>query len=43
LFLIVRGKVGVEDVEKSIAVFLPVYFIWTAFVSFGFPLLFQMK
>lgn len=43
LFLIVRGKVGVEDVEQSIAVFLPVYFIWTAFVSFGFPLLFQMK
>ena len=41
LFLIVRGKVGVGDVEQSIAVFLPVYFIWTAFVSFGFPLLFK--
>ena len=43
LFLIVRGKVGVEDVEKSIAVFLPVYFVWTAFVAFGFPFLFEMK
>jgi len=43
LFLIVRGKVGVEDVEKSIAVFLPVYFVWTAFVTFGFPILFTMK
>jgi len=43
LFLIVRGKVGVEEVEKSIAVFLPVYFIWTAFVAFGFPILFTMK
>jgi hypothetical protein len=43
LFLIVRGKVGVEEVEKSIAVFLPVYFIWTAFVAFGFPILFHFK
>jgi hypothetical protein len=43
LFLIVRGKVGVEDVEKSIAIFLPVYFIWTAFVTFGFPFLFAME
>jgi hypothetical protein len=43
LFLIVRGKVGVEDVEQSIAMFLPVYFIWTAFVAFGFPILFAMK
>jgi hypothetical protein len=43
LFLIVRGKVGVEEVEQSIAVFLPVYFIWTAFVAFGFPILLAMK
>jgi len=43
LFLIVSGKVGVEEVEKSIAVFLPVYFIWTAFVAFGFPILFAMR
>lgn len=43
LFLIVRGKVGVEDVEKSIALFLPVYFIWTAFVAFGFPILFNYR
>jgi len=43
LFLIVRGKVGVEDVEKSIAVFLPVYFVWTAFVAFGFPILFNYR
>ena len=43
LFLIVRGKVGVEEVEQSIAMFLPVYFIWTAFVAFGFPILFSMK
>jgi hypothetical protein len=43
LFLIVRGKVGVEEVEQSIAMFLPVYFIWTAFVAFGFPILFNMR
>lgn len=43
LFLIVRGKVGVEDVEQSLAVFLPVYFIWTAFVAFGFPILFNYR
>jgi hypothetical protein len=42
LFLIVRGKVGVEEVEQSIALFLPVYFIWMAFVAFGFPILFKM-
>jgi hypothetical protein len=41
--MIVKGKVGVEEVEQSIAVFLPVYFIWTSFVAFGFPILFAMK
>jgi hypothetical protein len=43
LFLIVRGKVGVEEVEKSIAIFLPLYFVWTAFVTFGFPILFNYR
>jgi hypothetical protein len=43
LFMIVKGKVGVEEVEQSIAMFLPVYFIWTAFVSFGFPFFFNMN
>ena len=43
LILIVKGKVGVKEVEKSIGVFLPVYFIWAAFVAFGFPILFNMR
>ena len=43
LFKVVTGRVEVEKVESSIALFLPLYFVWTAFVTFGFPILFQYK
>jgi len=43
LFKVVKGRVEVEKVESSIALFLPLYFVWTAFVTFGFPILFQYK
>ena len=43
LLKVVKGRVEVEKVESSIALFLPLYFVWTAFVTFGFPILFQYK
>jgi hypothetical protein len=43
LFKVVKGSVEVEKVESSIALFLPLYFVWTAFVTFGFPILFHYK
>ena len=43
LFKVAKGRVEVEKVESSIALFLPLYFVWTAFVTFGFPILFQYK
>ena len=41
LLKVVNGRVEVEKVESSIALFLPLYFVWTAFVTFVFPILFQ--
>lgn len=35
-----RDPSEVENVEKNIALFLPIYAAWTALVAFGFPLLF---
>ena len=43
LFLTAFRKAEVEEVEKSIALFLPIYGIWTALVTFLFPILFQFK
>ena len=43
LLLILMGKCALEKVEKTIALFLPVYFIWSAFVTFIFPLIFHFK
>lgn len=43
LFKVAKGRVEVEKVESSIALFLPLYFVWSAFVTFGFPILFQYK
>lgn len=43
LFKVVKGSVEVEKVDSSMALFLPLYFAWTAFVTFGFPILFQYK
>jgi hypothetical protein len=43
LFKALRDDQALEDVEKSIAFFLPVYSAWTLLVAFGFPLLFNFK
>jgi hypothetical protein len=43
LFKVVNGRVEVEKVESSMALFLPLYFFWTAFVTFVFPVLFQFR
>ncbi|KAA6431590.1 hypothetical protein FEM33_25125 [Dyadobacter flavalbus] len=43
LFRSVNNPREVEKVEKSIALFLPVYSIWTILVTFVFPILFSFK
>lgn len=43
LYKIVKGQIDIQKVESSIALFLPLYFVWSAFVTFGFPILFQYK
>lgn len=43
LFLIIKGKSKVQKVENVIAVFIPIYGVWTALVTFLFPLLFNFK
>ena len=43
LFKTVRGKAEIEAVETSIALFLPVYSIWTAIVIFVMPFIFNFK
>ena len=36
-----RGRTSIEEFEKGITSYLPIYAIWAAIVSFLFPLLFQ--
>lgn len=43
LFNVLKNKAEVEEVEKSIAAFLPIYTLWTIVVVFVFPLLFWFK
>lgn len=43
LFKTVTKKAALSEVGKSIALYLPVYFIWTIVVVFIFPLLFGFK
>ena len=43
LFKTVTGKAAISRVGKPIAVYLPVYFIWTVIVVFIFPLIFNFK
>lgn len=43
LFLILKGKSEVHKVENVIAFFIPIYGIWTALVTFLFPILFNFK
>ena len=40
LIKVIKGRVEVVKVESSIALFMPLYLLWTAFVVFGFPFLF---
>jgi hypothetical protein len=38
-----RGQTTIEEVEKGISSYLPIYAIWAAIVSFLFPLIFQFN
>ncbi|TAF63604.1 MAG: hypothetical protein EAZ55_13525 [Cytophagales bacterium] len=38
-----RNRNEIENVEKSIATFLPIYSIWTLIVTFVFPIIFNFK
>lgn len=43
LFKTIRDRNEIENVEKSIATFLPIYSLWTIIVTFIFPLIFNFK
>jgi hypothetical protein len=43
LFKMSRDRNEIENVEKSIATFLPIYSIWTIIVTFVFPIIFNFK
>jgi len=43
LFKTLRNNDQIENVEKSIATFLPIYSVWTVIVVFLFPILFGFK
>jgi hypothetical protein len=43
LFKTIRDKDEIENVEKGIASFLPIYSLWTMIVTFIFPVLFGFK
>jgi len=43
LFRTIRNRSRIVFVEKSIAYFLPLYGLWTIFVTFTFPLLFNFQ
>lgn len=43
LFKVVSKKANLNGVGKTIAYYLPVYFIWTIIVTFIFPLIFDFK
>jgi hypothetical protein len=39
----IKGQTTIEEVEKGITSYLPIYAIWAAIVSFLFPLIFQFN
>ena len=43
LFLASFKNAGIEEIERSIAGYLPIYAVWTGLVAFLMPLLFQFK
>ena len=43
LFKTIAKKAAIRDVENAIAMFIPIYILWTIIVTFVFPLLFNFK
>ncbi|MEY2760168.1 MAG: hypothetical protein RLZZ96_68 [Bacteroidota bacterium] len=43
LWSFLRGQTTIEEVEKGITSYLPIYAIWAAIVSYLFPLIFQFN
>ena len=43
LYLLNKSTIEVQEVEETAGQYLPIYFIWTAFVVFLLPLLFGFK
>jgi hypothetical protein len=43
LFKVLAKKAEIDEVGKTIASYLPIYFIWTIIVTFVFPLIFGFK
>jgi hypothetical protein len=43
LFLASFKNADIEEIERSIAGYLPVYAIWTGFIAFIIPIIFQFK
>ena len=43
LFKTIKNNGEIDNVEKSIATFLPIYSLWTVIVVFIFPLIFNFK
>ena len=43
LFRVISTKTKISAVGKAIAIYLPIYFIWTVIVTFIFPLLFGFR
>lgn len=41
LFMNLKGKATIQNVEAYIALFIPAYAIWAAFVSFAMPFIFK--
>ena len=37
-----KGKATIQDVEQEIALFIPAYAVWAAFVTFAMPFIFKM-
>jgi hypothetical protein len=43
LFKNLKGKASIQDVEGDIALFIPVYAVWAAFVTFAIPFIFKFS
>ena len=43
LFKVISKKATIDGVGKQIALFLPIYFVWTVIVTFAFPFIFGYK